>query len=154
MPGLANQHNEWVRLLRHVLDAGEALMPDRLIRSGRHFGRKALDTRHRAGRTTVDTRHQQQPGNSRTPDDCRPAWPHRYAADSSACAWTANDQASGRALINPVVQRTCHADANPDRAVDVPRPQAHVNAGGADVLLPVCVTLEQDLAERDEEVRR
>lgn len=37
----ANQHNEWVRLsVRHVLDAGEALMPDRLIRSTATFGRK------------------------------------------------------------------------------------------------------------------
>lgn len=65
-----------------------------------------------------------------------------------------NDQASGRALIEI---RLCN-----ERATPMPIPiglwmfqtKLHVNAGGADVFLPVCDVLEQDLAERDEEVRQ
>lgn len=65
-----------------------------------------------------------------------------------------NDQASGRALIEI---RLCN-----ERATPIPIPiglwmfqtKLHVNAGGADVFLPVCDVLEQDLAERDEEVRQ
>lgn len=134
-------------------------MPDRLIRSTATFGRKRHWT------------HATEPAvppltlGISNPETAEPLiiWPTsppgRTATiglrDSSCLRVDRyNDQASGRALIEI---RLCN-----ERATPMPIPiglwmfqtKLHVNAGGADVFLPVCDVLEQDLAERDEEVRQ
>ncbi len=130
-------------------------MPDRLIRSTALSAEKALDTRHRAGRTTVDTRHQ-QPGNSRTPDHLTsPLAAPTIGLRDSNCLRVDLQRPGVQASAHrdPVVQRTCHVDANPDQAVDV-SDQASTSTPAALTCSSGLRRAGQDLAERDEEVRQ
>lgn len=133
-------------------------MPDRLIRSTATFGRKRHWTHATEPAVPPLTLGISNPETAE-PDHLADLAPGRTATiglrDSSCLRVDRyNDQASGRALIEI---RLCN-----ERATPMPIPiglwmfqtKLHVNAGGADVFLPVCDVLEQDLAERDEEVRQ